>query len=417
VRRRALLGTAAAATLAGCSVARRPIEVVTTLSGTELDTFRQTVRDFETSEERAGKATYPVQVVVATGNSVDPLLQARMRAGNPPDAAVISEPALIAKYASRGRLVPLDRDNGNDAPRSWRELATWNGRLYGYWLKAAHKSLLWHRPGTNLNLDTWSDLMTAAGQRGTPLLSVGAADGWVLTDWLANLLAALAGADGYRRLAEGRSGWRGRQVGEALSRLGELWSTPGLFPGGPRQAVLTSFDGSVVDVFGTGQAHLMYEGDFVMPVITQRLGLAPGSAAAVPFPGVTGGDRPLVVGGDMIVALSSRDEVIGLLDYLVTGEARKRWVDAGFLVPSTTIASAQYPTALSRRLAEQLTGREATPLFGLTDLLTGGLYGDDGKGSWLIMQDFFRDVTGGWRIGRAVATAQDAFDAAARRRA
>jgi len=348
-----------------------------------------------------------VQVVVAAGNAVDAMLQARLRAGNPPDAAVFSEPALIAKYASDGTL--KDLPPAPDTPEYWTRLATRNGRLYGYWLKAAHKSLLWQGPDTDLTLDTWDDLTTAAmPPTGTPLLSIGAADGWVLTDWLANMLAGLA-PDSYDGLATGAVSWRIDPVREALSMLGRLWTTAGLLPGGPSRALLTAFDGSVVDVFGTRRARLVYEGDFVAPVVT-GLGGTPKRRNVMRFPRVgTDPDRPVIVGGDVMVALSDRAKP--LLRHLIEKPARERWVGAEFLVPSTLVEPSDYRTGLSQWLAEDLVGT-TKPLFGLSDRLTGGLAGDDGKGSWLIMQNFFREVTGRAAIRAAVSRAVDAFEAA-----
>jgi alpha-glucoside transport system substrate-binding protein len=406
--RRTVLRAAAGAAatlpmLAGCGVTGRPVEVTVSWSGTELDTFRRIVSDFQHTD-RIG-----VAIDVVPGNEVDATLTARLRAGNPPDLAVFTEPGLITKY--RPHLVPLDPDLAADVTAYWRHLAVRHGRLYGCWLKAAHKSLLWHRPGRAPGLSRWADLVElAARPSGTPLLSVGAADGWVLTDWFENLLAALDKHE-YERLAGADPHWHSEPVATALRMLGRLWRLPGLFPGGPGRALLTTFDASVVDVFGTDRARLVFEGDFVAPVIAS-IGGTPSRREAVRFPSV-GGTRPLVVGGDVIVALSDRPDTRRLLRHLVGRRARLPWVRQGFLVPSTRIRRDDYPTALSRRLADELTAPDADPRFDLSDRLAGQLAGDDGKGSWLIMQQFFRDVTTGVPVDTAVRRTCDAFQTAA----
>lgn len=399
---RAAVGVAAGLpVLAGCA-ASRPLEVIVSWSGTELTTFRRIVSDFQRTA-RTG-----VQVDVVPGNEVDAALSARLRAGNRPDLAVFTEPGLITKHERS--LVPLAPALAADVTGYWRDLAARRGRLYGCWLKAAHKSLLWHRPGWRPSLDTWQDL-TALARRpaATPLLSIGASDGWVLTDWFENLLAALDPHQ-YERLARGGRHWHSAPVVTALRMLGDLWRLPGLVPGGPRRALLTPFDASVVDVFGTGRARLVFEGDFVAPVIAS-IGGTPRGADAVRFPAI-GGTRPLIVGGDVIVALSDRPETHRLLRYLVSRRGRLPWVEQGFVVPSDRIHQSDYPTPLSRRLAADLTVPGAEPRFDLSDRLAGQLAGDDGKGSWLIMQDFFRAVTGGVPVATAVRRACDAFQSA-----
>jgi hypothetical protein len=50
--------------------------------------------------------------------------------------------------------------------------------------------------------------------------------------------------------------------------------------------------------------------------------------------------------------------------------------------------------------------------FDLSDQLTGKLIGDDGKGSWLILSDFFRAVTGGRPVESAVREAVHQFNLA-----
>jgi ABC-type glycerol-3-phosphate transport system substrate-binding protein len=319
--------------------------------------------------------------------------------------------------------VPLEDRVATHLPAWWTAMARYGGVLYGRWVKAALKSLFWYRPSMLRPADrpeTWADLeslVKTQRSRGTTPLAIGAADGWVLTDWFENVLAAVGG-DSYESLATPGASWNIPPVRQSLSLLAELWSVPGIFAGGPRRALLTTFDGSVAEVFGARRAAMLYEGDFVAQIIddlvprTEKPGI-------FRFPRI-GSVQPQIVGGDMVVLLRNSTAGRDLMRYLASPESMTAWVRRGFLVPDTRIRSWQYHSAQSRQLAEELADPHTERHFDLSDRLTGGLSGDDGKGTWRILQDFFRSVTAGANTrdrSDAVNHAVAALDQAAREQA
>jgi ABC-type glycerol-3-phosphate transport system substrate-binding protein len=177
-------------------------------------------------------------------------------------------------------------------------------------------------------------------------------------------------------------------VREALRRVGEVWAIPGAFPGGPRRALLTQFDGAVLDVFRHGRAAMLAGADFAYSVIEQ-FGDAP--AGWFRFPCRNGETRPLIVGGDAAVLLNRHSEAgRRLIAWLATPEAAEIWARAGGFL-SVNPAVTGYPGDLSQ-LADQVRAESAgagAPAFDLSDQL---LDGADGRGSWKIFQDFFTEV-------------------------
>ncbi len=211
--------------------------------------------------------------VVTAGDDMDSLLRSRDAAGSLPDVAVLSRPGLVQTYARRDRLVPLPGSFADGLADGLRELVTVDGRLYGVWVKAAHKSLFWYRPSGLAGHpppETWDQLVEvirSLARAGRTPLSVAAADGWTLATWFANALAATAGSAEYAELAGGAGDWDSPAVRDALDRLAELWSIPGVFPDGRQVAQLTQFEQSVVDVLVTRKAAVTFEGDFVAAVV------------------------------------------------------------------------------------------------------------------------------------------------------
>jgi alpha-glucoside transport system substrate-binding protein len=102
--------------------------------------------------------------------------------------------------------------------------------------KLAHKSAVWYRPsvlrlvglGPPKRWNDWLALNRALTQAGVRPLALAAGDGWVLTDFLENVLLATSPST-YRALAVADRPRLSRQpaVGAALRLLGAMWSTPG----------------------------------------------------------------------------------------------------------------------------------------------------------------------------------------------
>ncbi|MER7457680.1 extracellular solute-binding protein [Micromonospora sp. NPDC126480] len=414
LRRRTLLRAAAAvsATAAtSCAGPARSVQVVVVWSGGELARFREVVARYGA----------PVQVLGA-GNDIDAFLSARRLAGTSPDVAILPRSGLVTEYARRGWLREVTPAASYAVPAGMADLLSRGGRRYGVWVKAAHKSLFWYFPSTLAQPPgTWDELVTitrrlgarARAGAGPAPLAIGAADGWVLTDWFENVLADVAAPGEYEALAGGGADWRGRPVRYALERLAELWSVAGAFPGGGRRALLTQFEESVIQVVHHRQAAMVFEGDFVEAVDARFRGGGE-APATFRFPGSRAAERPLILGGDAAVAFADSTRGVELVRWLSDGASFTPWLRAGgYLSPNVTVPLEAYPDPVRRRFAAELR-TAGTVRFDLSDRLPGPFTGTDGVGIWRIMQDFFADVTGGVAAAEAVRRATGQLAAEAR---
>ncbi|PWR11693.1 hypothetical protein DKT68_05025 [Micromonospora acroterricola] len=412
--RRTLLRAAAAgaaATAAGCAGGTRSVQVAVVWSATELDRFREVV------------AGYPAPVhVVSAGNDIDAFLRARHLAGTSPDVAILPRPGLVTEYALRGWLSPVRASTEYAVPAGLSDLLMTRGRRYGVWVKAAHKSLIWHLPSmVPQPPGSWDELVSltrrlgALARRGSgpAPLAIGAADGWVLTDWFENVLADLA-PDAYDALAGPDADWQGRPVRDTLDRLAELWSIDGAFPGGGRRALLTQYEESVIQVVRSRRAVMVFEADFTAEV-ARRFLPGPEEASTFRFPSARpDAAGPLIVGGDVAVALAGARGGVELVEWLTTAGSFQPWLRAGgYLSPNTTIALDSYADRLRHGLAAEMRA-PGTLRFDLSDQLPGPFTGSDGVGIWRIMQAFFADVTDGVSAAEAVRRATGQLAAEAR---
>ncbi|MFB9237825.1 extracellular solute-binding protein [Plantactinospora siamensis] len=415
--RRTVLRAAAAAAVAGGTLAAgagcggdRPVQVAVVWSDEELRLFQRVMRGYP----RPWRA-------ISAGDDIDAFLRARRLAGTLPDVAILSRPGLIGEYAAAGWLTELDSAWSGRFPTALDGYVRHDGRLYGAWVKLAHKSLLWYLPELLPGgpPGSWPALVAVTaelGRRhldgaGPAPLSVGAADGWVLTDWFENVLATTSGQDFYRRLAGGAGDWTAAPVRLALRRLAQVWGLPGAFPGGGPRALLTQYDESVIQVGARRWAAMVPGADFVARM-DQDFDPAGSRLRHGRFPGEP---KPLVVGGDAAVVLGGSRAGYDFVRALVDADFGP-WIDAGgFLAARTAVQPDRYPD-YRRQLAADIQDAAADLRFDLSDLLPAPLTGADGVGSWRIMQDFFAAVARGPHDGVAAdpTTVDGAVDRAVR---
>ncbi|WP_326822198.1 ABC transporter substrate-binding protein [Streptosporangium sp. NBC_01639] len=378
-RRHALsvLSGLAAAGLTGCGGAP-PLRIAVVWSGWELSRFNRVLEN-------------QAVTVYSAGDNIAALLGKSVASAATPDVAIVPRPGLVSDPVVCARLHPLPSGD----PPFWQELLRCgeDGRTNGVWFKIAHKSLVWYRPeavpAPPADWDAWVELCRerAAAKNGRPPLSIAAADGWVLTDWFENVLLGIDPVT-YGTLHRTAGDWSHGSVREALTRLAELWRIENLVPGGGRQALVTQFHDSILDVFRYGRADMLAAPDFAWPVIDRYR--SPGQGAwRFRFPGPAGRPAPrVVVGGDAVVALkSSGERGRRFVEWLTGEEAGERlgaWAAAGgFLSLNKNVHG--YPAPI-RDLAAEL---EESVEFDLSDRLTGGLAGGDGQGLWRVLTDLF----------------------------
>ncbi|GGK85344.1 sugar ABC transporter substrate-binding protein [Sphaerisporangium melleum] len=404
-----LLAGAAATVAVGCGGAP-PVRIAVVWSGWELSRFREVLG-------------LPGAVVFSAGDNIDALLGGPVVPAAIPDMAIVPRGALVTDTAAVSQLRPVPASG----PDAWQELlpAGPDGAKRGAWFKVAHKSLVWYRPEalpTSARPAHWEDWVgwcKARARAGRPPLAIGAADGWMLTDWFENVLAGLDRGV-YQSLRDRTNlvAWSHVKVRDALTRLANLWSIRGLMPGGGRRALVTQFPDAVLDVFVHGRADMVAAPDFAWPVIA---GHAPARAAGCGsdqrtacrverfrFPGPRHQPAPPVIaGGDVAVALTPAG-VRAVRRLVGDGESAppspddtvtrlERWAaKGGFLSLDPRV---RYPRVLSGVAADLYEDFE----FDLSDRLTGPLAGGDGRGLWRVLTDLFTAVTVDWDDGDAAA--------------
>ncbi len=290
--------------------------VVTVLGvwgGQELETFNRMVKPFE--------AQTGVRVEFTGTRDLNAVLTTRIQAGNPPDLAVLPDPARMADLAAQGRLVDLGTvldlaDLRAAYGPAWVALGSTGTMVAGIFVKAALKGLVWYRPrdleDARIQVpETFDQLMeasrTLAASGTTPWaigLESGASSGWVGADWLETLFLRMYGPGTYADWCRGRLPWTAPEMRAAWQAWGRIVNDPKLVFGGSRYVLSTPFSHAFAPLFlAPPKALFHFQASFIQGFIQKEF---PNQRAGedyrfFPFPAV----RPeyakaVVVAGDLV---------------------------------------------------------------------------------------------------------------------
>ncbi|HKG18505.1 MAG TPA: ABC transporter substrate-binding protein [Candidatus Limnocylindrales bacterium] len=386
-------GTGGSTETGGASNVSGNISVLAVWTGAEGEAF-QAVLDGFTEKNPDVKVSYKSAKEPAT------VLSTAVEGGNPPDIAALPQPGFMTDFAQRGALKPIDfaEDKIKEGySESWLDLGTVDGKLYGLFFKGANKSTVWYNVPAFEDAgveppEDWDAFLKAGDTlkaSGVTPYSIGAADGWTLTDLFENIYLRTAGPEKYDQLTKHEIPWTDQSVKDALTEMGKVLQS-GNIAGGTSSALQTDFPTSVTQVFADPpKAAQVLEGDFVGGVITDETTAKPDTGFNVyAFPEINGSGKVVVGGGDVMVMFKDNPAARALIEYLATPEAAEIWAEkGGFSSPNKNVDAEVYPDALTKQTATELANAEVFR-FDMSDLMPGA-FGSDAL--FTLLQDFAKN--------------------------
>jgi hypothetical protein len=336
------------------------------------------------------------------GDNTPTILATAIQGGNPPDLASIGQPGLLRDFANQGAIKPITFARGTAARNytaDWLKLGTVNGKLYGLFFKGANKSTVWYSTSAFRTAGikapkTWPAFLAAANTiraSGTPPFSIGAADGWTLTDLFENIYIRQAGPARYDQLTTHKIPWTHASVKAALRTMAQVLKSDQMY-GGTSGALQTDFPTSVNNVWAKPpKASMVIEADFVPGVATTKA-TAIKDYNVFQFPSI-GGSKPSVVGaGDIVVMFKNTPAAQALVKYLASPAAATiaAKYSPGYSSPNKNVKPSAYSDVLNRATAIQL-AHARTFRFDLSDLQPSAFGGTVGQGLFKLFQDFVKN--------------------------
>jgi alpha-glucoside transport system substrate-binding protein len=370
------------------------VTILADWTGPEGDSFKAVLDGF--------RAKYPdVTAKYRPSTNIAQDLSTSIQGGNPPDLAAVPNPGLTDDYQSRGALKPLDfmkDDLSANFSQDWIDLGTIDGTLYGFFFKGANKSTIWYNvhafedAGVEAPED-WDALTQAAAtikSSGVPAWSIGAANGWTLTDLFENIYVRSAGVDKYHQLTTHDIPWTDQSVKDALQMMADIFKDTDNIVGGTAGALQTDFPTSVSNVFADPpKAAMIAEGDFVPGVVS-------GQSPAKPvtdfdffdFPSINGSSSVVVGGGNEVIMFKDSPASEALAKYLASPEAGEIWAKrGGFASPNKNVGEDVYTDEITKRTATPVAQAENF-VFDMSDLAPAQFGSTD---EFTILQGFFKN--------------------------
>ncbi len=358
------------------------VTVMAVWGGSEMESFLAMVKPFE---EQTG-----ITVEYEGTRDLDAVLATRAQGGNPPDIAGLPSPGRLQEYAAKGWLVALDDILDMSAMREqydqgWLDLATYNGKMYGIWTKAAVKSLVWYNakafqqagyqvPKSMDELMALTEKIASEGK--TPWcigLESGAASGWPGTDWIEDIMLRTAGPEVYDKWWKHEIPWTDPAIKNAFETWGKIVNNEKYVLGGKQGVLSTNFGDSPAALFTDPPGcYLHRQASFITDFIVQaHPEVKPGvDLLFFPFPPVDPAKgNPVLTAGDLFGMFRDTPQSRALIKYLTTPEAHEIWAKrGGYLSPNKKVPASVYPDPIAQQIADMLVKAPAVR-FDASDLM------------------------------------------------
>ena len=360
------------------SLAGETVTILGTLTGNGEDKLMAAIAPF--TEATGIAVTYEGTDAFTT------LISVRVDSGDAPDIALFPQPGLMLNFAEQGDLVPVARSPLESAYDAyWLDLASVDGDLYGVWMRADVKSLVWYNPSafeaagytvptTWAELDALSQQMITNGHTPWCLgMESGAATGWVGTDWVEEILLRQAGPAVYDDWVNHDIPFDHPAVVTALNAFGEIVRDPKQVRGGPTGAMSIPFGDAPAPLFSEPPGcYLHRQASFISDFLPADL--VPETTVDVfalppmqPDQGI-----PVLVGGIVYAQFNDTPAATALMEYLATVEAHTLWANEGYISPHAEVSLDAYPNPLVRNSAAVLKSADLIRFDG-SDLMPGAV--------------------------------------------
>ena len=318
-------------------------------------TIMSSIRDVEAERLETAWASFEEETgidIVHEGTATfEDDLKLRVDGGDAPDLAFIPQPGLLNTLATDGKVVPL-ADLADDVAanngESWVGYGTVDGTFYAPPFGANIKSLVWYSPEAFATAGyeiptTWQELLDLSQKivddGGVPWCvgaESGGSTGWVLTDWVEDVMLRTAGPDVYDQWVNHEIPFNDPAVAAALEQVGAIVKNDDFVLNGSQSIPSTSFQEGGLPLLD-GECFMHRQANFYGNQWPEGTTKGPDGQVNTFFLPMVNADDPkaMLGGGELIGAFSDRPEVAAVAAYLTSADyANQRLALGNWLTPN-----------------------------------------------------------------------------------
>lgn len=397
--------------LAACGSEGGEDEAATTGSGEggSLTMLHALTGDVDTAGLNAAldKFTEETGITVEDQGSSDfeQLVRSRVEGGNPPDIVLHPQPGLLEDFADQGLAKPLDSVDqqalldatvtGSLSP------VIFDDALYGVPVRVSLKSLVWYPipefedAGYEIpaSYEGLMDLTNQIREDGNTPWCIGiessGATGWVMTDWIEDLMLRAQGGDVYDQWVNHEIPFDSPEVASTIEDyIDPIWFTDDNVVGGRPNILATSFGDSVLPMFNDPPGcYLHRQASFIQGFFPDGTEIGT-DVGFFYLPPLEGEESPALIAGDYAAAYSDNPAIDEFMDYFATPESGEPWAAEGaWLSPFTDFDTSTYASDALKQQGEILADADFAR-FDASDLMPGAV----GAGAfWTEMVSYVND--------------------------
>jgi len=333
-------------------------------------------------------------------------INVRLEGGDAPDVIDFPQPGLMAAAARKGYLQELPdsvaKHTKEDFFEGWLGYSTVDDKVYGIPGRSNIKSLVWYSPAafeekgyaipqTLDELKTLSDKIVADG--GTPWCvgaESGVATGWVLTDWMEDMMLRLHGEEVYDQWVNHEIPFSDPKVKEVADAVGSYVKNPDYMGGenNIKAIATTKFQDGGLPILA-GNCYMHRQASFYSGLWPE--GTTIGADGDVDFFYLpSNGDTKYMLGaGDIYAAGTDKPETYAVLAYTGSADYQLYMTNTrGELSPNKSVDLTKIEDPMVKRFAEMQADADVFRFDG-SDLMPGAV------GSGTLWTEITAWVTGG----------------------
>ena len=369
-------GGAASTTAPGCAPYAKygtlKNKTVTMYSGIVAPLATSYINSFKKFESCTG-----ITVQFQGDTNFDSQIKVRIAGGNAPDLAVFAQPGQIKSLVGSKNIVQAPKGVAGNVNKfwssSWKDYVEINGKIYGSPVDANVKSLVWYQPSrfkaagykiptTLAQLKKLSDTIVASGAKPwCEGISAGSATGWPITDWMSQMMLIQSGPATYDKWVNNQIPFTAKAPKKALAEAGDFLKNSKYMNGGlgdVSSIAATTWTDAGVPVL-SGKCAMYKQGSFQAGIFPKGTTVSPtGDVYAFYFPGVNTKTKPVLGGGDFLVAFSKRPEVQAFQTFMSSDTWANAMVaaspDGGWVTANTGMDNSKLTNPIDKLSAQIL---------------------------------------------------------------
>jgi len=350
-----------------------------------------------------------IEVINEASPDFEVTLQARVAGGDPPDVAVFPQPGLMRDFTDK--LVDLKTvyDMGKIKDEFGQGIidlgmSADGSKFLGLNHIVINKSLVWYSKKAFADAGysvptTWDEMIALAEKikadgKAPFCVSIesASATGWVVTDYVENVLLRTAPLDVYDQWTTNEVKFTDPRVKAAWEKVGQILNTPGYAYGGPGTMLTTPWtDGGAWLFTDPPKCYMFMQGSFATGAFPDEvkadLATYAGSFTVPQIDAQYG--APLLVVGELVSVFKDSPEARAFLEWILLPDAAVAWNqgDDAMVFTGKSTPPSVYTSDFWRQQAETVLGASAFRYDG-SDMMPGAV----GTGSfWKGGVDFIQN--------------------------